>query len=84
MWGLNEERGHVSSIAQKNTGATALAFDLILLCEREWGCGGLLSREREDARRLCSYVVTGGSASVCARGLFGAGREPESDAMRVA
>ena len=66
---------------QKNTGATARAFDLIMLCERECGCGGRWSRERDDARTPCSYVMTGESASHGVRGDLGAGAEPAKGAM---
>ena len=77
----DEMQTDVLSQAQKNTGATARAFDLIMLCERECGCGGRLSRERDGERTPCSYVVTGESASHSVRGDLGAGAEPAKGAM---
>lgn len=63
----------------------ALAFDLIMLCERDLGCSGRLC-ERDDARYPCSRVVSDdwGSACACACAPLVAGAEPAKVDMRVA
>lgn len=62
----------------------ALAFDLILLCERERGCWGRPSREREDERCPCSKVIGDRSEGSCGCASLAEDDEPTRDEMKVA
>ena len=76
-----QRKNRMAFAAQKNTGATALAFDLILLCERDCGCCGRLSLERDVVRKPCSKSRVGARGD---EGALGGGVEPVRVEMKVA